>query len=243
MSFPFDLPTVMSLSRGSSAPGLTRQERNRRRQLEETGALQGLQNAVNIAKMFAEISRASTIAANNRRLEAAQRNIEVGTAQLELAETDERRRIAQALARHSGISRVNAAFRGTAAGRSTEQLQVGALGQAAQSASVVSANTAFRVQQLINENVVDLDDPNLAALEGGLRGFSVGMQIQSALDQLTTSHIVPITGHAPTGLPGDSGHGAIGLLGGQTIFTTPGIDFGSIFASGGDFNFDELLNL
>lgn len=228
MSFPFDRP--------SDRP-VTRQERNRRRELEESGALGGLQNAAQVAKMFAEVSRAATEAANQRRLEAAQRNIAVGTAQLELAETDERRRVAQALARHSGIVRVNAAFRGTAGARSTSQTLVGATAQGALSASVTSANTAFRVQQLINQNIVDLDDPNLAAFEGGLQGFAQTMQIQASLDSLAIKSVVPITGG------GDPRFGGTPVLGGQTIFTTPGFDFGAVFASGGDFDFDELLNL
>ena len=181
--------------------------------------LQSLQNAVGIAKMFAEISRQATERANARRLEAAGRNIELGTAQLELAESVERRRIAQALARHSGISRVNAAFRGTAGGQSTEQLQVGARSQAAQSVAVVSANVAFRVQQLINQNIVDLDDPDLAAFEGGLRGFNIGMSIQASLDSLATSQIVR----------------------GTTIFTTPELNLGDLIS--GDFDFESLLNL
>lgn len=227
----------------SDTPGhLTRQQLDRRRALEETGALQGLENAIGIAKMFANISRQAAAAGNRRRLEAAERNIKVGTMQLELQRTDERRRIAQALARHTGIARVNAAFRGTSSGRSTEQLEVGNLGVAAQASSVVSANTAFRVQQLINQNIVDLEDENIAGLEGGLRGFTIGMQIQASLDSLATSHVVPITGHQPTGLPGDPTHGAIGLIGGETIFTTPGFDLGALF-SGGDFDFDQLLRI
>lgn len=179
-----------------------------------------LQNSVAIAKLFAEISGQAAEAANARRLEAAERNIEVGTAQLELAETDERRRIAQDLARYSGISRVNAAFRGTSGGRSTQQSLVGATAQAGQSAAVVSANVAFRVQKLINQNIVDLEDVRLARFEGGLRGFNIGTSLQASLESLATSKIVR----------------------GVTIFTTPSLNLGDIL-SGGDFDFDELLNL
>lgn len=211
-----------------------------RRRLREQGDVGGLQNAVRIAQMFAELSRAAAEAANARALAAAEANIQVGRAQLALEETDERRRIAQTLARHSGTLRVNAAYRGTAGSRSAEGLQIQAAGISAQSAAVVSANTAFRVQQLINQNIVDLEDPNLAALEGGLRGFAIGQQIQGALDSLATKTVVPLRGHIGTGLRGDP---AGGVRGGQTIFTTPGFDLGALFAAGGEFNFDELLNL
>ncbi len=214
----------------------TRQEAIRRQQLEESGALQGMENAIGIAKMFADISRQATVAANERRLEAAERNIKVGTTQLELQRTDERRRIAQALARHSGIARVNAAVRGTSGGRSTEQLVVGNFGQAAQAVSVVAANTAFRIQQLINQNIVDLEDENIAALEGGLRGFATGMQIQSSLSSLATEHITPIR------ITSIGSRGEVRVSGGDTIFTTPSLDLGSLFA-GGEFDFDQLLKV
>lgn len=223
----------------SDRPGhFTRQQIIRRKELEKTGALQGMENAVGVAKMFANISRQAAAAGNQRRLEAANRNIEVGTLQLEMQQTDERRRIAQALARHTGISRVNSAYRGTASGRSTKQLEVGNLGVAAQAVSVVAANTAFRIQQLINQNIVDLEDENIAAVEGGLRGFTTGMSIQASLSSLTTSYVTPIRGSVD---PFGRG-GAVGITGGNTIFTTPSFDFGALFG-GGDFDFDQLLGI
>jgi len=195
-----------------------------------------MENAVGVAKMFANISRQAAEAGNQRRLEAASRNIEVGTLQLKMQETDERRRIAQALARHTGISRVNSAYRGTSSGRSTQQLEVGNLGVAAQAVSVVAANTAFRIQQLINQNIVDLDDVNIAGLEGGLRGYTIGMQIQTSLSSLATKHITPIK------IRSIGDRGQVSVTGGNTIFTTPGFDFGALFG-GGDFDFDQLLGI
>lgn len=194
---------------------LTRQQRNEMA-LEGRG---GIENAVRIAQIFSQISREAAAAANRRRQEVAGRNIEIGTALLELAETDERRQIAQALARHTGILRVNAAYRGIAGGQSAKAQEFGATSAAAASAAVVSANTAFRVQQLINDNIVDLEDENLAALEGGLRGFAIGQQVQGALDSLARETVTP----------------------GGVVFTTPGLNLGQLFAGGGDF--DELFRL
>ena len=194
----------------------TRQERNR---LAEEGR-GGIENAVRIAQVFSQISREAARAANQRRQAVAGRNVEIGTAMLELAETEERKQITQALARHTGILRVNAAYRGTAGGRSTLAQEAGAQAQATQSAAVVSANTAFRVQQLINDNVVDLEDENMAALEGGLRGFSIGQQVQGALDSLARERTT---------------------RNGSTVFETPGLDLGALFAGGGDF--ESLLRL
>ena len=65
-----------------------------RKRLAENPEQGGFQNSLKIAQLFADIGAQAAEAANRRLLEAAERNIDVGTSQLRLQETDERRKIA-----------------------------------------------------------------------------------------------------------------------------------------------------
>lgn len=196
-------------------------------------SLQGMGNILRVAQMFGEISAAAAEAANQARLEAAGRTRDLGLAQLDLEESTERRVIAQALQRHVGTLRVNKAYRGIV-GRSAEATELQATMTAAQSASVISAEAAFKRQALIESTVVDLEDVGLARFRGLLEGFGVGAQIQSALNALAFEEQVPFRGG------GDPRFGGSPLRGGQTIFRTPGLDFGRLL-EGGELNFDDLF--
>lgn len=185
-----------------------------------------LGNALKIATAFAELSAKSAQAANAAALRAAKSNIKAGTAQLQAAESDEKRKVAQALAKHQGTLRVNSAYRGTASSASTQASSTSATIAAGREAANISANTAAQIQRLITDNNPQLVDVRLAAIQGGLQGFSVGSQLASSLSALGTSFTTPIKGG------GDQKYGGRPFIGGDTFFSIPGLDLGMAFKTG-----------
>lgn len=135
-----------------------------------------------IAVGFAEVSSRATAASNARRLEIAQGNILAATNQIELEETTQRQTVARELAKFQGSQSATRAFRGGGAGVGTASaIFDAATAQAADQAAIIEANAANKEIAAIAANAVELDDPILAAIQGGIQGLNIGTQIAQAL--------------------------------------------------------------
>jgi len=193
-------------------------------------AANSFNKALQIAQAFAKLSMKSAQLSNINKVKAAKANIKAGTAQIEAQESDQKAKIARALARHQGTLKVNAAFRGSLGAASTTAGATSATIEAGREAANVSANAANAIQRLVSENNPQLTDVKLAGLEGALQGFSVGSQLAGALASLGSSYTTPIKGG------GDPKYGGSPITGGDTVFTIPGLDLASIFGGGGGGN-------
>lgn len=130
---------------------------------------------------FAEVSSRATAASNLRRLKMAEGNITAATNQIELEEATARSAVAKALAKFTGSQAAARAFRGGGGLGSGQAITDAATAQAADQAAIIEANAANREIAVIAANQVTMDDPVLAAIEGGIQGLSLGTQIANAL--------------------------------------------------------------
>lgn len=188
------------------------------------------QGAISVAQAFASLSARAAQNANVNRLKAAKTNIAAGTAQITLQETDEKRKISQALARYLGTLRVNSAYRGTASTDSAASISATLL--AGREAANVTANAAAQKAALVASNNPQLEDVKLAGIQGAIQGFGIGQQIAAGLQSIQTKTVTPIRGG------GDPKFGGQPVIGGDTIFTTPGLDLSAFLKTG---NFESLF--
>jgi hypothetical protein len=177
---------------------------------------------------FAEISSRAAAAGNLRRIQTAQGNIRAATDQINLEETTQRREIARSLAQYQGQQAAGRAFRGGGALGSDFAVADAATAQAADQAAIVEANAAAKEIAAIAANQPVLEDPILAAIEGGVQGINFGTQIAQALleEAEIGSRQSSIQLHGDPGTPPTF----------QNFFTQyldiPGLDFEELF---GDF--------
>lgn len=140
----------------------------------------------NVASAFANIAGKAATAANANKRQVADVNITAGKNQIALQLQAERSRIAQAFSKHQGTLAVNAAFRGSSASSpdSITTLNSATL-KASRESAVAEANRNVQIAALEARNQFIEEDVNLAAIEGGLRGFNIGMSISNQLQALT----------------------------------------------------------
>lgn len=137
-----------------------------------------------LATAFAGVSSRATAESNLRRIEIAEMNRAAATGQIDLERRVQRREIARQLAQFQGAQAAARASRG--AGGLGAVGTGGAVDYAAQraageSAAVVEANAANKEIAVLAQTQVQLDDPVLAAIQGGIEGFGLGTQIAQAL--------------------------------------------------------------
>jgi len=135
------------------------------------------------ATAFAEISSRAAAAGNVNRLRAAERSITAGQTQIDLERSTQRREIARNLAQFQGQQAAARAFRGTGGGDVGTGAAVSdaATAQSADQAAIVEANAAAKEVALIVANQPQLEDPVMAAIQGGVQGINFGTQIAQAL--------------------------------------------------------------
>ena len=183
------------------------------------------------ATAFAEISSRAAASANVQRLTLAEANIRAGTQQIELEESVNRRTVARALATFQGSQAAGRAFRGAGGGDIGTGAAVmdAATAQAADNAAVIEANAAAKEIALIVANQPILEDPVLAAIQGGVEGLNIGVQIAQALigeGEITTSqHAVQLGGTGAAGAPAFPVFQNII----STAFEIPGLDLSELF--------------
>ena len=134
-----------------------------------------------LATGFAELSSRATASSNLRRLEIAQGNVNATTDQIRLEETTQRQNIARELAMFSGSQAASRAYRGGGSVGSGFAIDSAAAAHAADQAAIVEANAANKEIAVIAANQVMMDDPVLAAIQGGVEGMNMGMGIANAL--------------------------------------------------------------
>lgn len=132
---------------------------------------------------FAQLSARAAESANVQRLQIAKGNIRAGKNQIRLEETKARRDIARQLGTWQGHQAVSRAFRGAGGGDLGTGSAVfdAATAQAADEAAIIEANAAAKEVALIAANQPMLEDPILAAIQGGVQGLQIGTQIAQAL--------------------------------------------------------------
>lgn len=134
---------------------------------------------------FARISSVATASSNKRRLEVAQANRAAGEAQIGLEARVANRNISRSLSKFQGEQAAARAFRGgggTAAG-SAFAVTDAATAQAGDEAAIVAANAANKEIALAAQTQVILDDPVLAAIQGGIEGVNIAQSILGSLVQ------------------------------------------------------------
>lgn len=140
----------------------------------------------NVASAFANLAGKAAASANANKRRVADANITAGKNQIALKLQAERSKIAQAFSKHQGTLAVNAAFRGSSASDpdATATLNAATL-RASRESGVAEANRNVQIAALEARNQFIEEDVNLAAIEGGLRGFNIGMSISNQLQALT----------------------------------------------------------
>jgi len=190
------------------------------------------QQIAGTAAAFANISGRATVASNMNRMAVAQQNIRAAEDQIQMQETVARRDIARSLAQFQGQQAAARAFRGVGAGDlgSGAAVSDAATAQAADQAAIVEANASVQRVAAVAQNQFIPDDPMLAAIQGGIEGMNLGLQISQALlseAELGSSQF----SRAQNTL----GPGGIPIFENtiRTFLDVPGLDLEDLF---GDFN-------
>jgi hypothetical protein len=179
-------------------------------------------NIAAVAQAFAAISERAAKQSNIDRLRIAEGNIAAGTAQIELEETTQRKKIARAFALHQGQVVAEAAYRGGGEATATERAAATA---ASEEVAIVTANAAAKRGALTASQAIILEDPFLARLEGGLRGREIGSTIAKSM--LESADIVERRSARGLGpLPGGRGEQFQKLI--TTFADIKGFDFGDL---------------
>jgi len=186
------------------------------------------------ATAFAEISSRAAAAANVNRLRAAERSITAGQTQIDLERSTQRREIARNLAQFQGQQAAARAFRGTGGGDVGTGAAVSdaATAQSADQAAIVEANAAAKEVALIVANQPQLEDPVMAAIQGGVQGINFGTQIAQALldeAELATTMQSYGAGYGPGGIQVFSNNIGYNL-------NIPGLDLTELFGGSGLFD-------
>lgn len=190
------------------------------------------QQIAGTAAAFANISGRATVASNMNRLAIAQQNIRAAEDQIQMQETVARRDIARSLAQFQGQQAAARAFRGAGTGDlgSGAAVSDAATAQAADQAAIVEANASVQRVAAVAQNQFIPDDPMLAAIQGGIEGMNLGLQISQALlseAELGSSQFSRAQNVlGPGGLP--VFENTI-----RTFLDVPGLDLEDLF---GDFN-------
>lgn len=135
------------------------------------------------ASAFAGVSSKAAAAANLRRIQMAKANITAGSHQIALEETQARKEVARNLAQYQGQQAAERAFRGAGGGAvgSGSATWDAANAQAADTAAIIESNASAKKLALIAANQPELEDPILAAIQGGIQGLNIGAQIAQSL--------------------------------------------------------------
>ena len=186
------------------------------------------------ATAFAEISSRAAAAGNVNRLRAAERSITAGQTQIDLERSTQRREIARNLAQFQGQQAAARAFRGTGGGDVGTGAAVSdaATAQSADQAAIVEANAAAKEVALIVANQPQLEDPVMAAIQGGVQGINFGTQIAQALldeAELATTMQSYGAGYGPGGIQVFSNNIGYNL-------NIPGLDLTELFGGSGLFD-------
>lgn len=139
------------------------------------------QDIGNVATTFAGVHAKAAASGNLARLKTAQGNVQAATNAIGLEESATRRNISRSLAQFQGAQAAARAHRGTSATGSGVAVGDAATAQAADQVAIVEANAAAKEIAAIAANQVQMEDPVLAALQGGLQGLNIGTQIANAL--------------------------------------------------------------
>jgi hypothetical protein len=148
--------------------------------------VQNFNQSLLIAAQFAKLAAMATANSNSVRRQIADANIAAETFQADLNLRQTRLKLAQAYSEHVGTLAVNAAYRGSSIGDASPQAALlSATLRASNEVAVAEANKAATVASVIARNQFVEEDVTLASIEGGLRGFNVGLGIASALEEMT----------------------------------------------------------
>lgn len=134
-----------------------------------------------VATSFAQVSSSAVAASNAQRLQIAEGNIQAATNQINLERDVNRREVARSLAKFAGEQAAARAFRGGGSVGSGTAIGDAATAQAADQTAIIEANAANKVIAAKAANQVVLDDPVLAAIQGGIEGVNIGTQIAQSL--------------------------------------------------------------
>lgn len=183
---------------------------------------QNASGVMNIAAAFANLAGKAAAQANAHRREVADANIAAGRSQLNLQLKEERSRLASAFSKHQGTLAVNAAFRGSSSSDADATATLtSAVLKASNESAVAEANRSVQLAALRARNQFVEEDVALASIEGGLRGFNIGMDIANQLQALTEVRretSVRIFGNGQT-------FGFENII--QDVANTPGFDLSS----------------
>jgi hypothetical protein len=160
----------------------------------------------NLATTQAGISSRAVAASNVRRLQIAGQNRDAAVGQIDLEKRVQRREIARQLAQFQGAQAAARASRGGDGGSvgSGQAVDFAAARAAGEQAAIAEANAANKEIAVLAQTQVQLDDPMLAAIQGGIEGFSLGTQIANALiseAETTTRQSSQQLNSGPGGLP------------------------------------------
>lgn len=136
-----------------------------------------------VSTAFAEVSARAAHAANVQRQQIARGNIRAAEDQINLEETTARGEVARHLSTWQGHQAAARAFRGAGAGDigTGGAVSDAATAQAADQAAIIEANAAAKKVAVRVANQPMLEDPVLAAIQGGVQGLNIGTQIARAL--------------------------------------------------------------
>jgi hypothetical protein len=158
----------------------------------------------NLATTQAGISSRAVAASNVRRLQIAGQNRAAAVGQIDLEKRVQRREIARQLAQFQGAQAAARASRGGDGGSVGSGQAVDFAAARAEQAAIAEANAANKEIAVLAQTQVQLDDPMLAAIQGGIEGFSLGTQIANALiseAETTTRQSSQQLNSGPGGLP------------------------------------------
>lgn len=184
---------------------------------------QGQSQALPIAGAFAKLAGLAANAANENRRRIANANISADTAVADLALREQRSKLAQAFAKHSGTLAVNAAFRGSSAGDPSVQAAILSAGfRASNEAAVAEANRAAQIAASEARNDFVETDVRLAAFEAGIQGLNFGLDIigalQAAGEQQRRARVEVLDTNAST-------FGFTNII--EDVLLIPGLDLGN----------------
>lgn len=193
-------------------------------------------NVAGAATAFAEISSRAAASSNIERLRIAEGNIRAAENQIRLEESAARSNISRSLAQYQGSQAAARAFRGGGTAGTGFAVSDAATAQAADQVAIVESNAAAKEVAAAAANQVQLEDPVLAAIQGGIEGINFGTQIARAL--LEEGEVVQRQSSRQLGGGGAAGDPTFPVFENtiSSILEIPGLDFGEFF------DFDELFD-
>lgn len=139
--------------------------------------------AIPIAKAYGALTRALAERGNAERIRVAQANFDTTRTQIVEQKSQRASELSAVFQNHIATIQANAAFRGIGGGSPTALItSEGAKAEVARRNIDINANNA--IGSAAAQASVQIEDPNLAEIEGTFKGLSIGSDFTRALDSL-----------------------------------------------------------